>query len=161
MSDYQIPNRNFARQVRTVVAWALIPIILVAVPLTWTLIAVLDTNDDTQAIRFTQDQADRNLAVQACTTRYAATAVVWEDRADSAEALIIQAAVEDRSVDPALARRSVRATANAEEMNRRRLGLSQLAEEEAGDRSNGFGCPPIPHRLRVEPLDPLAIRSQR
>lgn len=154
MASYHIPDRTFARQVRTVVLWALIPIILVAVPLTWILLVSLDTSDDAAAIRTTQAQADRNLAVQACTSRYAATATAWEERGDQIEARIIRAAVRDDPIDPTLADLSVEATGNARELTRRRIGLSNLAADEATDRSNAFACPPIPDRLQVEALDP-------
>lgn len=152
--DYQIPDRNFAKQVRTVMTWALIPIILVAVPLTWVLLVSLDTSDNTQDIRTAQNQADRNLAVQSCTSEYAATYSAWDAEADRLFGMIVDDAFADRLPSRTLLRDFIAAGENEAEMNRRRLGLSILARSEVTDRTDGFVCPAIPDRLEVEPLDP-------
>lgn len=156
MSSYQIPNRNFAQQVATVVKWALIPIVLVAVPLTWLLVVSLDTSDTTQGIAQSQDQADRNLAIQACTSEYAATYSAWDGEADRLFGAIVDSLLDDRAPSEELRQAFVRAGENEAEMNRRRLGLSELASAEVSDRSNGFGCPRIPERLQIESLNPLS-----
>ena len=113
-----------------------------------------DIKANQDEILVSQDQADRNLAVQACTSRYAATATAWEERADNYEAQIIRNALLELPLDRSLSDRSVEATDNAHELTRRRIGLADLAQDEATDRSNGFACPAIPERLEVAPLDP-------
>lgn len=154
MSGYQIPTRDFARQVRTVALWALVPIVLVAVPLTWILVVTVDTSSDADAILTAQDQADRNLQVQACTTEYDATVSAWDGEHDRILGRLAEAAFTNREPPPELLERFVRAGEAEAEVNRRRLGLSELARDEVLDRTNGFACPSIPERLRIEPLDP-------
>jgi hypothetical protein len=129
------------------VLYLLLPITAVAAYL------LIDIGDDTEALRQAQLQADRNLSVQTCTSRYAATSTAWEDEADRLEARVIKIALEDQPVDVSLGARSVIATENASEMTRRRIGLAELAEQEIGD-TTGFSCPPIPERLTVDSLDP-------
>lgn len=121
-------------------------------------------------ILVSQDQADRNLAVQACQSAYAATSSAWDSEASKADQeadaifarliSISRANDDDPRLDALLVDyraatdRAEMSAANYEEMSLRRLGLAELAADEAESRSNDFACPGIPARLQVEPLDP-------
>jgi hypothetical protein len=107
-----------------------------------------------QQIQVAQEQADRNLAVQACSSEYARTYTFWDAEADRLYAVIVKRAVDRERPSAALLARFQQAGENESEMNRRGLGVARLASDEAEAGGNNFACPAIPDRLAVEPLDP-------
>lgn len=95
----------------------------------------------------------RSQDVQSCTTAYAATYSAWDARANSLFGALIAAsaaAPEGSEPDPRQLRAYTTATDNADEMTGRRLGLASLTVP----NGEPFDCPPIPARLRIDPLDP-------
>lgn len=81
------------------------------------------------------EEADRNLRVQACSSEYAATYDGW-------------IAEFTRTASDPISRQQ--AADNAAEMVARRIGIARMTQ----GASNDFTCPPIPARLEVAPFDP-------
>lgn len=152
-----MPHRTFAKQVRTVMLWALIPIGLIAVPLTVILVVSLGTSNNTEDILAVQAQADRNLAVQVCTSQYAATFSAWDAEASRLFGQLIASSVASPDADPdtTIVEGYTTATSNAAELARRRLGLAAIASSETLNRDGRvFVCPTLPRRLRVSAQGP-------
>jgi len=89
------------------------------------------------------EEADRNLRVQACASYYAAT---YDAHAGRFLAAVADAASQE---DPDLATLRTEGAAAAE-MAGRRIGLAAYAS----DAPNDFACPALPNRLVVEGIDP-------
>lgn len=89
------------------------------------------------------EEADRNLRVQACASYYAAT---YDAHAGRFLAAVADAASQ---TDPDLGVLRAEGAAAAE-MAGRRIGLAAYASEAPND----FVCPPLPDRLEVEGIDP-------
>lgn len=89
------------------------------------------------------EEADRNLRVQACASYYAAT---YDAHAGAFLAAVARAASEET---PDLTELRTEGEAAAE-MALRRIGLAAYA----ADAPNDFACPPLPARLEVEGIDP-------
>lgn len=95
---------------------------------------------------------ERAQSVSACAQEYTATYRAWFAESNRRFGELISyasAAPDDAEVPPEMIDQYTDASANADEMTRRSLGLSELAEP-----GQDFECPPIPRRLRVEPVDP-------
>lgn len=137
---------------KTVTGWALGTTAILLVPILVLLGVTLATKGDTGDIKAAQTEAaaataaaQRNGVVSACQGQYARTAAVHD-------AQIFSAALEaEANPSPENEARVAFEVASREEMERRALGVAELA---AKDPDQPFACPPIPERLQEESLDP-------
>jgi hypothetical protein len=94
------------------------------------------------ALRRETRRAHRAVVVEACETAYDATFQGWAS--EFARAWVFGDFFA-----------AAKAAANAREAVGRRIGIAALAERHPG---RPFDCPPIPHRLRFDPIVPRRLR---
>jgi hypothetical protein len=99
------------------------------------------------------EEADRNARIQSCASVYAATYSAWDATAGRLFGELIASSVDGTDPDPDQVEDYATATANADELARRRIGLGIYAAASV-ERGNDFSCPPLPERLMVTPIEP-------